>query len=104
LAVAGIAHPARFADALKADGWQVAGVLGFPDHHRYSIADIEKIERARSSASAEVVFTTDKDAVRFEAAGAWPFALYRVPQRLTFDPPDVLFAGIRAKLGAGIPA
>ena len=104
LAVAGIAHPLRFGEVLKNAGWQVADVLGFPDHHRYSIADIEKIDRARTAAGAAAVLTTDKDAVRFEAIGPLPFALFRVPQVMTFDPPDVLFAAVRTTLETGISA
>ncbi len=98
LAVAAIAHPLRFGDDLRSAGWNVADVLSFPDHHRYSVNDVDRIEKARAAAGAEVVFTTDKDAVRFEAVGALPFALYRVPQTITFDPPDALYATIRATL------
>jgi tetraacyldisaccharide 4'-kinase len=98
LAVAGIAHPVRFAEALKNAGWQVADVVAFPDHHRYSKADLDRIESARVAAGADSVFTTEKDAVRFEPLGPLPFPLYRVPQALTFDPPDTLFASIRATL------
>jgi tetraacyldisaccharide 4'-kinase len=104
LAVAGIAHPERFGEALKSAGWQVAGVLGFPDHHRYSNADIEKIDKARVAAGAQAVFTTDKDAVRFEMNGGLPFALYRVPQTMRFDPAEALFASVRTTLDVGIPA
>jgi len=105
LAVAGIAHPDRFADALKSAGWQVvAGVLDFPDHHQYSSADIEKIERARVAATADAVFTTDKDAVRFDAIASPPFAAYRVPLTITFDPPEALFAAVEAALQVGAPA
>ena len=98
LAVAGIAHPSRFADALKIAGWQVADGLSFPDHHRYSASDIERIEKARAAANADAVFTTDKDAVRFEVNRDLPFALYRLPETISFDPPDALFAAVRATL------
>ncbi|MGH9385902.1 MAG: tetraacyldisaccharide 4'-kinase [Vicinamibacterales bacterium] len=98
LAVAGIAHPARFAEALKDAGWEIAEVMSFPDHHRYTKADVERIERSRIAAGAGAVFTTDKDAVRFETIGPLPFSLYRVPQSLKFDPPDTLFASLRATL------
>jgi tetraacyldisaccharide 4'-kinase len=110
LAVAGIAHPLRFAEALRSAGWQVSDVLSFPDHHRYTNSDIEQIEKARIAAGADAVFTTEKDAVRFEGVGSLPFALHRVPQTLTFDPPDTLFSMIRATLDrfrtepSGIPA
>lgn len=100
LAVAGIAHPDRFADALKANGWNVAGVLPFADHHRYSQRDLSAIAGAMAKSGATAVMTTDKDAVRFEALGEVPFPLYRVPLTLTFDPADVVFASAAAMLSS----
>jgi hypothetical protein len=44
------------------------------------------------------VFTTDKDAVRFEALGTLPFTLYRVPLVVTFEPGEALFESVRAVL------
>ena len=97
-ATAGIANPARFFDALRDAQWQVADTLPFPDHHRYTRADVERIESKRQQAGADVVFTTDKDAVRFEALGSLPFALYRVPLMVTFEPAEALFESVRAIL------
>ena len=51
------------------------------------------------SAGASAVFTTDKDAVRFEAL-APSFPLYRVPLIVEFDPPDALFESVKAVLGS----
>ena len=53
--------------------------MTFADHHRYSASDVAAIAAKLQSAGADAVFTTDKDAVRFEALGALPFPLYRVP-------------------------
>jgi tetraacyldisaccharide 4'-kinase len=104
LAVAGIANPSRFFDALRNAEWQVADTLVFPDHHRYSRADVEKIASRMQKSGAEAVFTTDKDAVRFEALGALPFPLYRVPLVVTFEPADALFQSVRAALRQAPPA
>jgi len=98
VAVAGIAHPDRFAEGLRADGWQVKQVVGFPDHHRYGLADIGRIVLSCRAAEATAVFTTDKDAVRLEAAGALPFPAFRVPLTLAFDPPGALMDAVRAVL------
>jgi len=98
LAVAGIANPSRFVDALGGSGWTVADSITFPDHHRYTSADVARIESKRQQAGADAVFTTDKDAVRFAALGALPFALYRVPLVVAFDPPEALFESVRAIL------
>ncbi len=98
LAVAGIAHPQRFADSLRAAGWQVAGLESFPDHHRYTPADVARIASAATQAAVEAVLTTDKDAVRFDRLGPLPFALFRVPLAVRFEPGDVLFGSIREML------
>jgi len=49
-------------------------------------------------ASADAVFTTDKDAVRFESL-APSFPIYRVPLMVEFDPLAALFESVRAVLG-----
>jgi tetraacyldisaccharide 4'-kinase len=93
LAVAGIAHPDRFVTMLRDAGWTVVDSMTFPDHHRYTAEDLAAIEAKRQSSGAEVVFTTDKDAVRLGAYDA-----YRVPLAVQFDPPDALFASVMAVL------
>jgi tetraacyldisaccharide-1-P 4'-kinase len=98
VAVAGIANPERFVASLKSEGWNVVDSLTFKDHHRYSMSDVAAISAKVQGTGATAVFTTDKDAVRFEALGALPFALYRVPLRVEFDPADALFGSIKAVL------
>jgi tetraacyldisaccharide 4'-kinase len=93
LAVAGVAHPQRFFDALKQANWTIVDTMAFADHHRYSAKDIEAIETRRRSSGAGAVFTTDKDAVRLEGLSL-SFPLYRVPLVVQFDPPDSLFAAV----------
>jgi len=97
LAVAGIANPQRFFDALKAGGWNVVDSIAFPDHHRYTANDIAAIDVKLKSSGADVVLTTDKDAVRLEGLSL-PFAAYRVPLIVQFDPPDALFQSAIAVL------
>jgi tetraacyldisaccharide 4'-kinase len=96
LAVAGVAHPDRFVRSLKDAGWNVVDSLSFKDHHRYSPSDVDAIAARLAATGATSVFTTDKDAVRFEALGATPFPLYRVPLEVQFDPEAALFESIRA--------
>jgi len=98
MAVAGIANPQRFFAALGESGAHVVDTLTFPDHHRYTPADSQRIALQVQQSGASAVFTTDKDAVRFEALGAVPFALYRIPLIVTFEPADALFESVRAIL------
>ena len=92
LAVAGIAHPQRFFDALKLS-YNVVDAIAFADHHRYSAADVAAIEAKRQASSADAVLTTDKDAVRLESLSL-PFDAYRVPLQVQFDPPEALMASV----------
>ena len=97
LAVGGIANPQRFVQSLKDAGWNVVDAMTFKDHHQYSSSDIAAIQSRMTSSGATAVFTTDKDAVRFEPhLGALP--LYRVPLIVDFDPSAALFDSIKAVL------
>jgi tetraacyldisaccharide 4'-kinase len=95
LAVAGIANPERFVTSLRDGGWNVVEVMAFGDHHRYSPKDLIAIESKMRSAGADAVFTTDKDAVRFESL-TLSFPIYRVPLVIEFDPPAELFESVKA--------
>jgi tetraacyldisaccharide 4'-kinase len=97
LAVAGIASPDRFVVSLKHAGWNVVDSMTFKDHHRYSASDLSAIAAKIQSSGAQAVFTTDKDAVRFEALTP-SFPLYRVPLKVEFDPAEALFASVRAAI------
>ena len=97
LAVAGIANPQRFFDALKAAGCNVVDTMAFKDHHRYTTGDVAAIDAKMKATNADVVFTTDKDAVRLEGLSL-PFEVYRVPLIVEFDPPDALMASVTAVL------
>ena len=96
LAVAGTAHPDRFFESLKAAGYTLVGEMRFRDHHRYSAVDVAAIEAQLKTSGADVVLTTDKDAVRLERYAPFAFPMYRVPLVVEFDPPHVLFDGVRA--------
>ena len=60
-AFAGLADNQQFFKSLDLD---VVGTRSFPDHHRYSPADIEAVKRAARDAGAEAIVTTEKDAVK----------------------------------------
>ena len=66
-AFAGIGNPKAFFDDLgragQRGGWEVVGTLAFPDHHRYTPNDLERVtEKARKAAAAYLV-TTEKDSM-----------------------------------------
>jgi tetraacyldisaccharide 4'-kinase len=71
LALAGIARPHRFADALSASGWTVAETMAFGDHHRYTPRDVTRVNTAARRVGAVGIVTTAKDAVRLPEGAAW---------------------------------
>jgi tetraacyldisaccharide 4'-kinase len=71
VAVAGIARPPRFFDALRADGYEVVRELSFPDHHWYTARDLERIRACVRDTGADLVATTEKDAVRLPQESGW---------------------------------
>ena len=83
--------------ALKEAGWNVVESMAFADHHHYTPRDLTAIHAKMQSAGATAVFTTDKDAVRFQAL-APSFPLYRVPLHVAFDPAETLLASVKAVL------
>ncbi|MBZ0168126.1 Tetraacyldisaccharide 4'-kinase [Candidatus Methylomirabilis lanthanidiphila] len=64
LAVSGIAHPGRFEATLVQLGACVAAHRIFPDHHRYTSADLKIIHAAAEDVGASMVVTTEKDMVK----------------------------------------
>jgi len=84
VAVAGIAHPRRFFDELRASGWNLAAMLPFRDHHQYSAREWGRIVRtARSSGAARIV-TTEKDELRLRQFR--PFSVPVTAMRLDLEP------------------
>ena len=64
LAVAGIARPRRFFDAARRHGWDVVQELAFRDHHWFDAADLKRMLAMARAADADVILTTEKDAMR----------------------------------------
>ena len=87
IAVAGIAHPERFRTALVSAGWTVAQLIPFPDHHRFRLADLNRIAEAVRETGASGVLTTEKDAVRLRPLRPLPVPFAAVPLTIALDPP-----------------
>jgi tetraacyldisaccharide 4'-kinase len=64
IALSGIANPASFLSVLEQLGAEVIHSFSFPDHHPYSPGELERILNWGWQAGAEVLVTTQKDAVR----------------------------------------
>jgi len=66
IAFCGIARPDEFFSALIASNINVELALTFPDHHRYSREDVNRLKTAAAEAHAVAFVTTEKDAVRLD--------------------------------------
>ena len=74
VAVAAIARPARFFDAIRAQGFEPLATIELPDHHRYPRATLERIAREVRERGADFVLTTGKDAVKLHGRLELPLA------------------------------
>jgi len=70
VAFCGIARPEQFFEGLERAGLRVAARFAFPDHHRYTAGDLERVTSAAQQAGARAVLTTEKDRVRLGAMAA----------------------------------
>lgn len=65
IAFAGIANPNSFLETLKKLGAIVVRFHNFTDHFMYTKKEIELLANTLSGCNAEILITTEKDAVRF---------------------------------------
>ena len=68
VAFCGIARPQQFFAGLEAGGLKLAERIAFPDHHRYSQRDFERLRDAARLANASLL-TTEKDRERMGTLG-----------------------------------
>ena len=107
VAFAAIARPRRFFAALRDRGYDVAGELTFRDHHWFTRADVARIAAAARAAHANLVVTTEKDAVRLEGmlmpelTGGTDVRWGALPMEATIEPAASFAAWLQSRLRAG---
>lgn len=95
-AFAGIARPERFYSDLERSGWQLTGRRSFRDHHHYHQREIDNLAREARDSGADVILTTEKDAVRLPVSrgadprghqgGQTPLPIAFVPLQISLEP------------------
>lgn len=86
-ALSAIADPARFERTLSEAGAIIAGKERFPDHHYYWAEDVAWINRQAMNCDADLIVTTDKDAVKLEEHDlALPACALRIRLALDDEP------------------
>lgn len=99
-AFSGLANNHQFFASLRHAGLEVAGTRGFRDHHRYTAGDLDAIRAAARNANAEIIVTTEKDAVKIGDAD-----IVAIPAEMIIDPAviDAIAARIESALAARHP-
>ena len=64
LIFSGIGNPEAFSFSLKELDAKIIEVMDYPDHYIYDERDIKSIEQRAKALSAEMIITTEKDAMR----------------------------------------
>ena len=86
--LSGIAAPERFEADVRRAGVDVRAHRAYPDHHRFTGAELDRVLTEAREQGASVVVTTEKDAVRLPAAPAGlPILVYRMRLGLEDDAP-----------------
>ena len=97
---AGIGNPDAFVTTVRRLGVEVVGARWFPDHHRYTHADIASITRGNAYPSHDILLTTEKDAVKLaELEGAEKSRIGVVKIEIDFcDDDDRIWQSILSEL------
>ena len=90
--------PERFFSDLIAGGWDIVGSIAFRDHHRFTRADVSRIEREARKSAAAIVLTTAKDAVRLAPDDLRDLPVAWVPLTATIEPAADFLAWLRGRL------
>jgi tetraacyldisaccharide 4'-kinase len=101
VAVAGIARPQRFFDAARAQGWELVKEVAFRDHHWFTETDLTRMLAAARADSADLILTTEKDAMRLldlPLDPSPPFAY--LPMTVAIEPAAAFREFIGARLAA----
>ena len=88
MAVSAIGNPASFERTLRDLGAEIISSLRYPDHHDYTIMEMEDILRQADSFAAEMIIVTEKDAVKIPdevAREDWGIPIYVISVEVTFQ-------------------
>ena len=81
----GVADPAFFERTLTHLGAHVVRMRRFPDHYRYTSADLASINKDAREKNADAIVTTQKDMVRLPDGLSTACPLYAVAVEITVD-------------------
>ncbi|MBO6179544.1 MAG: tetraacyldisaccharide 4'-kinase [Selenomonadaceae bacterium] len=88
MAVSAIGNPASFEQTLSDLGAVIVESLRYPDHHEYTVKEMESVFRQADSEDAEAIVITEKDAVKFPPevlGGEIKIPVYVISVEVTFQ-------------------
>ncbi|MGA8281382.1 MAG: tetraacyldisaccharide 4'-kinase [Desulfobacterales bacterium] len=101
-AFAGIADNSDFKKTVQDLNCDLRGFMGFADHHRYTDRDVAALLHAARQSGADLMCTTEKDAVRMASHWKWTLDLAVIGVRISFGSGGASFeAEITKRLGIG---
>ena len=85
VALCGIGNPQAFAEDLVQIGMNVADESFFPDHHGFTQEDLDRVTERARDVGADLIVTTEKDAVRLEGLKPGEVPVYAARSELQSD-------------------
>lgn len=98
LAFAGLGNPFQFFDSLQNWGVRLSYKMSFPDHHRYTHRDLNRIREKCLGRGIDTVVTTEKDAENFQANQLDPLRVVVVKTAFEFEDVEELRRLLRDKM------
>jgi len=95
----GIARPEQFFAQVRATGILPSAEVTFPDHHSYTLRDIDGLLAARAKFAVRGFLTTEKDAVNLGPLQAALAPLTIAVLKVTLDNPAYIVDTILARIG-----
>jgi tetraacyldisaccharide 4'-kinase len=87
LAAAGVGRFDSFTHLLAQGGARVAEAVKFPDHYPYRWSDLERLVARARHAGADMILTTEKDAVKLEQWAKPQHSVWAVRIHAVIEPP-----------------
>jgi len=97
-AFSGIARPGRFFKAVRHLGAVTGGCAAFPDHHRFSYGDVDRLKGRAHEAGADLMITTEKDLARLSGSASFALPVAALVMALEVTGDDALIEMITGKV------
>ena len=90
----GIGRPQQFFTSLKATQPEFAGEMIFPDHHRYTQNDVDRLLQIKKESGADGFITTEKDVINLGELGSQLQPIQAATLRMELDSPEQVLSEI----------